>query len=76
MNGTSYVATANLPAIPNTDYHVGAVLDLNADGALDIVWRNSTTGANAVWIMDGTTFSQTIINLPARTGGWEMGGPR
>jgi len=31
--------------------------DFNADGKPDIVWRNSTTGQNAVWYMDGVTYT-------------------
>ena len=27
--------------------------DFDSDGKPDIVWRNSTTGQNVVWYMDG-----------------------
>jgi hypothetical protein len=38
--------------------------DQNQDGNSDIYWRNGTTGANAVWLMSGTSYS-TTVNLPA-----------
>jgi len=34
---------------------VGAA-DFNADGKPDIVWRHTTTGANAVWYMNGVSY--------------------
>jgi hypothetical protein len=30
-------------------------IDFNGDGKPDILWRNTTTGANAVWYMEGAT---------------------
>ncbi len=41
---------------------VGA--DFNGDGMSDILWRNSTTGQNAIWLMNGTTLSS---NAPIST---------
>jgi chitodextrinase len=31
--------------------------DFNGDGKSDILWRNSTTGQNAIWLMNGATLS-------------------
>ncbi|MDR4484686.1 MAG: RHS repeat-associated core domain-containing protein [Nitrospirales bacterium] len=33
--------------------------DLNGDGKADVVWRNTTTGAVSMWLMDGTTVAST-----------------
>jgi DNA-binding beta-propeller fold protein YncE len=38
--------------------------DQNQDGNSDIYWRNYTTSANAVWLMNGTSYTSTV-NLPA-----------
>jgi hypothetical protein len=38
--------------------------DFNDDGKPDILWRNTTTGANAVWYMNGVTMTG-IADLPA-----------
>jgi hypothetical protein len=35
------------------------VNDLNGDGKSDFVWRNTSTGATAVWLMDGATIVST-----------------
>jgi hypothetical protein len=33
----------------------GKIVDFNGDGRPDILWRNTTSGQNAVWFMDGVT---------------------
>jgi hypothetical protein len=43
-----------------------AVGDLDGDGKPDLVWRNRTTGQNAVWLMNGTALKAQQW-LPAMT---------
>jgi len=43
---------------------VPASLDMNNDGFADLVWRNSATGANVVWYLNGTTLVAQA-SLPA-----------
>jgi hypothetical protein len=31
--------------------------DVNGDGKADLIWRNTSTGATAVWLMNGTTIA-------------------
>ena len=40
--------------------------DFNSDGKPDILWRNTATGENAYWYMNGTTIigSASILTLP------------
>jgi hypothetical protein len=48
--------------------------DFDGDGKTDILWRHKTTGDNAVWLMNGTTWSNTV-RLPAVTDtNWEIAG--
>lgn len=64
----------NLPALPNTDYEIGATADFDNDGDPDIVWRNRATGANAIWLMNGFTI-EGIVNLPSiPNAGYELQG--
>ena len=35
--------------------------DFNADGQLDIVWRNTDTGRVVIWYMNGTTRVSTAV---------------
>ena len=57
------LAIIDLQALPNTQYYVGGTADFNGDGFTDILWRNNTTGAVAIWLMNGTTYTGTI-DLP------------
>jgi len=38
--------------------------DFNADGKADILWRNLTTGANTLWIMNGGVFGSAVATNP------------
>jgi hypothetical protein len=41
-----------------------SIVDFDGDGKTDVLWRNTATGANAVWYMDGVTL-MGIADLPA-----------
>jgi hypothetical protein len=64
MNGVALIGIADLPALPNADYALVGVGDFNNDTQPDILWRNTKTGANAVWYMNGVTLIG-IADLPA-----------
>jgi hypothetical protein len=65
MNGTALKAIVNLPWLSTaSDFRFEGTGDLNGDGSADILIRNYTNGNDAVWLMNGTTFSQ-VANLPA-----------
>ncbi len=48
--------------------------DFNGDRKADLVWRNTETGENIVWRLDGTTLigSDSLVAVPSRN--WVMGG--
>jgi hypothetical protein len=51
----------------------GAVqADLNGDGHQDLVWRNYTTGNNAIWFMNNTTSIGTAALPPAVNLNWQI----
>ncbi|NJL09937.1 MAG: hypothetical protein HC908_06420, partial [Calothrix sp. SM1_7_51] len=41
--------------VDDLDWKMITAADFNGDGKDDILWRNSRTGENAVWFMDGLT---------------------
>lgn len=45
--------------------------DFDGDGKVDVLWHNSSTNANAMWLMNGTTFAG--YTLPANTAGFVPG---
>src|SRR5688572_7574005 len=44
-----------LRAVPDQNWQVAGVGDFNGDARADIVWRNSATGENYVYLMNGKT---------------------
>ncbi len=77
MNGIT--ATNKVLLTPNqvqAGWRVRGVVDLNADGVSDLVWRH-TSGAVGVWLMQGTT-AATMTNLVPGTVSpeWDFAGPR
>ena len=66
LNGND-ILNANRDFIP-----VGA--DFDSDRKADLVWRNTETGENVVWRLDGTTLvvSESLLTVSDRN--WRMGG--
>lgn len=52
-----------LPPVTANDWHVVAVADFDGDSRDDIFWRNTTTGGNALWLVD-TPHGTTTLALP------------
>ena len=73
MKGFHIASAALLFNVP-TDWEIAALADLDGDGRFDIVWRNTTTGENMAWLMDGTTVLSTALltTLPVE---WVLASP-
>ncbi|MEY3298963.1 MAG: hypothetical protein RLZZ597_2223, partial [Cyanobacteriota bacterium] len=58
-------ALADVVLIPSlsTEFEVAGVTDFNRDGFDDILWRNTNTGENLAWLMNGTTFSGQTLDI-------------
>ena len=63
--------TATFPSGPPEPDELAT--DFNGDGKADILWRNSTTGALQVWLMDGVNAATEGAQL-ARTQVWGIEG--
>ncbi len=53
-------------ALSNLSWEMQAAADFDGDGKDEIVWRNSQTGANALWTLDGK-FLQSSVFIPGLT---------
>jgi hypothetical protein len=60
MNGTAVLAGEGaIRAMPSVNWNVAAVGDFNGDGKADILWRNTVTGDNYLYPMNGTAVLAT-----------------
>lgn len=72
MNGSTIVDQPLLPPVdPKLNWKIIGTKDLNNDGQSDIVWRNTTTGDNTVWLMNGTSIASTVA-LPKADPRWQL----
>jgi hypothetical protein len=64
-----------LTPLANTDWAVVGVGDFNANGKADILWRNTRTGANAIWLMHGRRRTNAQTTVPSiRNVDWQVVG--
>jgi len=67
MNGATMTSWASVtPTVTDQTWIVVGVGDFNGDGKPDILWRNTSTGADVVWYMNGATMT-TYAALSAVT---------
>lgn len=52
MNSNQIRRSVDMPAITDQNWQIGKVSDLNDDGYADLLWRNSVTGDNSIWLLD------------------------
>jgi serralysin len=62
MNGSQITSSQNLTSqgqavTPDASWAVVGTGDFNGDGKVDILWRQSSTGTLAEWLMNGSTIS-------------------
>lgn len=64
MNGTTLVSNQSLSAsVTDLNWEVADVADFNSDQKPDILWRNTATGANVLWKLNGLEVTGAT-NLP------------
>ncbi len=76
MNGTTISSTSDLqaPAIGDTNWHIMGTGDFKGDGNTDLVWRNSATGEDVIWFMNGITLSSYQDTLAVPDQNWQIVG--
>ena len=73
--GSERQGTASLESA-STDWDVVGAGDFNHDGRGDLLWRNSGTGENGVWLMGGENGTDVLSVAMIQTlrDGWEIRG--
>jgi hypothetical protein len=69
-------STVTLPAETDLNWAIAAASDYDSDGYSDIVWRNTSTGANRIWFMSRTSFSSSVTIGAETNQTWQIIGPR
>ncbi len=76
MDGTNLTTVVDLTSLkyPNEppNWSIGGTGDFNSDGKEDILWRNSATGDNMMWLMDGTNMAQVRNLTPVADAFWDI----
>lgn len=57
MRGATYLGSAELTQLADTNWECCAIDDLDTDGDSDVIWFNRTTGALTAWFFNGTTYA-------------------
>lgn len=75
MQGSTLITAAQLQTASDTNWEMvgaGFFSGLN-DNKVDLLWRNKSTGDNAIWQMNGTSFVSSHA-LPWASTSWKVGG--
>ncbi|TMH96357.1 MAG: VCBS repeat-containing protein, partial [Betaproteobacteria bacterium] len=76
MNGLTIASQGSINVVdPTSGWQVQGIGDFDGDGRADILWRNTSTGENYIWLMNGlSTASQGSVNFVDPASGWEVQG--
>ncbi|MDX2232015.1 MAG: DUF4347 domain-containing protein [Leptolyngbyaceae cyanobacterium bins.349] len=76
MNGTNITGYSEIGTVaPSSGWAIVGTGDFSKDGNTDLLWRNTFTGQNAIWSMDGTTLTgYTELLSVAANSGWDVVG--
>jgi hypothetical protein len=65
MNGLTQQTGAllSIPSVPDLDWRIRSIGDLNGDGRADLFWQHEGDGRIAVWLMNGfNVISGNLLN--------------
>jgi hypothetical protein len=73
----SSITPIHVATIPDLNWEVAGVGDLNADGREDLVWVNRSTQRVVVWLMNGMTiddsyFLNVMLPIPPAGHRWKL----
>jgi len=71
-DGQTITSSYALPSVSDINWKLAATADFNYDGNADLVWRNSVTGDNAVWFMNGGAFASAADLPRVSDANWEI----
>src|SRR2546422_8871852 len=74
MSGLRIAAPGRVNILAEPAWQVQALGDLDGDGKADILWRNTVTGENYIWLMNGLTIASEgyVQTMPNQA--WQVKG--
>ena len=67
-------SSAQSAAVSKRTLAVRVARDFNGDGRSDILWHNSTTGENVIWLMNGAAISSSVTFATVADPNWSIAG--
>ncbi|MGZ8853650.1 MAG: FG-GAP repeat domain-containing protein, partial [Thermoanaerobaculia bacterium] len=61
-------------SVSDTNWKIAGIGDFQGDGKDDVLWRNSSTGADVVWLMNGTTAAVSALLPTVGDLNWKVAG--
>jgi hypothetical protein len=75
LNGTSILANEGyLRTVADLSWTIAATGDFDGDGKADILWRNSSTGENYIYFMNGSTIALEAYVRTVADQNWQVAG--
>ena len=65
---------ADVMAVNDLTWQIVGTGDFNKDTHVDILWRNSSSGVNVIWLMEGANWSESAEILPVSDLTWKIVG--
>jgi M6 family metalloprotease-like protein len=70
----TYLGGADVLPVGDLNWQIVGTGDFDNNTHVDILWRNSSTGANVVWLMNGAEWSGSAELLPVGDLSWQIVG--
>src|SRR5260221_5055564 len=67
-------SSAQSAAVSKRTLALRVARDFNGDGRSDILWRNSMTGENVIWLMNGAAISSSVTFATVADPNWSIAG--
>jgi hypothetical protein len=61
-------------SVADPNWKIAGVADFNSDGKPDILWRNTSTGQNYAWLMNGVLRTGGVWVEPVADQNWHIAG--